>query len=122
MVEEALFRRACGYIQPLRKSIKVKRVEYDPDTGKKLSEREELEIGMEEEHIPADLRVCAYFLNNRDPARWRDHPETEEELGGMVDYPAMASPTCLPPRAADAADAADDADAAVAEDAAEDEA
>ncbi len=98
MVEDALFRRACGYVQSLRKSVKVKRIEYDADTGKKVSEREELETGMEEEHIPADLRVCAYFLNNRDPTRWRDNPEgAPGDADGVVDYPEMVKPTSPPP-------------------------
>lgn len=89
-VEDALYRRACGYKVRLKKSFKVKRVDYDADTGKKLSEREELEAGFEEVHIPADVRVGAYYLNNRDPARWREHPKEEEDLsGGVVAYPAM---------------------------------
>ena len=89
-VEDALYRRACGYKVKLKKSFKVKRVEYDSDTGKKISEREDLEAGFEEVHIPADVRVCAYYLNNRDPARWREHPKDESELlGGVVDYPSM---------------------------------
>ncbi len=97
LVEDALFRRARGYVKRLKKSVKVKRVEYDPETGKKLCEREELETGIEEEHIPADLRVCAYYLNNRDPERWREHPESAaESLGGVVDYPAMEEPTAPP--------------------------
>ena len=92
-VEDALYRRACGYKVRLKKSFKVKRTEYDSDTGKKVSEREELEAGFEEVHIPADVRVCAYFLNNRDPARWREHPKEEGELwGGVVDYPPMEEP------------------------------
>ena len=44
-VEDALYRRACGYKVKLKKSFKVKRVEYDSDTGKKISEREDLEAG-----------------------------------------------------------------------------
>ncbi len=97
-VEDALFRRACGYKVTLHKSIKLKRIEYDADTGKKVSEREELEMGKEEEHIPADLRVCAYFLNNRDPARWRDDPQAVgEDAGGMVAFPAMERHTCSAP-------------------------
>ena len=90
-VEDALYRRACGYKVKLKKSFKVKRVDYDPATGKKTCEREELEAGFEEVHIPADVRVCAYYLNNRDPARWREHPREEGDiLGGVVEYPAMA--------------------------------
>ena len=95
-VEDALYRRACGYKVKLKKSFKVKSSDYDRDTGKKVSEREDLREGFEEVHIPADIRVCAYYLNNRDPSRWREHPGTEEEvMGGVVDFPPMAelSPT-----------------------------
>jgi hypothetical protein len=90
-VEDALFRRACGYKVRLKKSYKVKTVEYDRDTGKKLEEREDLRDGFEEVHIPADVRVCAYYLNNRDPVRWREHPreEGDEERDGTVEYPPM---------------------------------
>lgn len=94
-VEDALYRRACGYKVKLKKSFKVKTVEYDRSTGKKLAEREDLQAGFEEVHIPADVRVCAYYLNNRDPARWREHPkeEGEELLGGVVEYPPMEEET-----------------------------
>ena len=90
-VEDALYRRACGYKVKLKKSYKVKTVEYDRDTGKKLCEQEDLKDGFEEVHIPADVRVCAYYLNNRSPGRWREHPAEAEEkaLGGLVDYPPM---------------------------------
>ena len=90
-VEDALYRRACGYKVKLKKSFKVKNVEYDRDTGKKVCEREDLKEGFEEVHIPADVRVCAYYLNNRDPARWREHPKEEEDaVMGLVAYPDMA--------------------------------
>ena len=90
-VEDALYRRACGYKVKLKKTFKLKRVDYDPDTGKKLTEKEVLEAGFEEVHIPADVRVCAYYLNNRDPARWSEHPaaEGDQPLCGAVDYPPM---------------------------------
>ena len=93
-VEDALYRRARGYKVLVKKTYKVKRVEYDPDTGKKISEREELETGVDEVHVPADVRVVAYYLNNRDPARWREHPKEEGEedavYEGAVAYPPMA--------------------------------
>ena len=90
-VEEALYRRARGYKVKLKKSFKIKVVEYDPATGKKLREGEDLKDGFEEVHIPADVRVCAYYLNNRDPARWREHPKEEGvEPGGLVEFPEMA--------------------------------
>lgn len=93
-VENALYRRAKGYKVALKKTFKVKRVEYDPTTGKKVAEREELESGIEEVHIPADVRVCAYYLNNRDPARWQEHPQGVggDEPDGVVLFPPMESP------------------------------
>ena len=90
-VEDALYRRARGYQVKLKKSFKIKVVEYDPNTGKKLREGEDLKDGFEEVHIPADVRVCAYYLNNRDPARWREHPrEDAAEQNGVVEFPEMA--------------------------------
>ncbi len=92
-VEDALFRRACGYKMAVRKTYKIKRIEYDSDTGKKILEQESLESGTEEEHVPADFRVCTYFLNNRDPERWREHPQATDmgDIAGLVDYPPMES-------------------------------
>lgn len=97
-VEDALYRRACGYKVKLKKSYKVKTAEYDRDTGKKLCEREDLREGFEEVHIPADVRICAYYLNNRSPARWREHPAEAEGVvsGGLVEYPPMEE-LALPP-------------------------
>ena len=93
-VEDALYRRACGYKVKLKKSFKIKVVSYDPDTGKKLEEREDLKDGFEEVHFPADVRVCAYYLNNRDPSRWREHPEeVGEEAVGLVEFPEVVSPS-----------------------------
>ncbi|MBQ9781032.1 MAG: hypothetical protein IJW00_08815 [Clostridia bacterium] len=92
-VEDAICRRAEGYKVELRKTLKVKRVDYDPDTGKKTCEREELMPGVEEIHVPGDVRAAAYFLNNRDPERWCEHPNTAEESGelsGIVEIPAVA--------------------------------
>ena len=91
-VEDAICRRAEGYQVELRKTLKVKRVDYDPDTGKKTCEREELLPGVEEIHVPGDVRAAAYFLNNRAPDRWCEHPNTSEDGGdvtGIVEIPAV---------------------------------
>ena len=93
-IERAVLRRAEGYQIPLRKTYKLKRVQYDPTTGKKISEEEVLEEGIEEVHVPGDLRAGAYFLNNRAPDRWREHPmETQEvgEMGGIVVLPEIVT-------------------------------
>ncbi len=91
-VEDAIYKRARGYKIEVKKTYKVKRVEYDPDTGKKISEREELETGLDEVVVPADIRAGAYWLVNRAPDRWREHPVPDPGdagLGGLVDYPPL---------------------------------
>jgi len=91
LIEDEKADAIVGTVRDLLKSFKIKVVEYDPDTGKKLREGEDLKDGFEEVHIPADVRVCAYYLNNRDPARWREHPkEDEDAVMGLVAYPDMA--------------------------------
>lgn len=99
-VEEAICRRACGYEVELKKTYKVKRVEYDPNTGKKVAEVESLEVGTDEIHVPADLRAGAYWLNNRDPLHWKDHPDEgpsdEVGEGGVVEISAIGTPETPP--------------------------
>ena len=95
-VEDAIYKRARGYKVAVRKTYKVKRVEYDPVTGKKISEREELETGLDEVVVPADIRAGAYWLVNRDPARWKEHPsgcaDGDSDLGAFVEYPPLSCP------------------------------
>ncbi len=91
-IERAVLRRAEGYQIPLKKTYKLKRVQYDPATGKKISEEEVLEQGIEEVHVPGDLRAGAYFLNNRASDRWREHPvveitPAEDTYSGIVVLP-----------------------------------
>lgn len=90
-VEDAICRRASGYKVALKKTYKVKRVEYDPETGKKTCEREELVVGVDEVHVPADMRAGTYWLNNRDPDRWREHPDGDDgnEPVGLVEIPSV---------------------------------
>lgn len=95
-VEDAMYRRARGYKVAVRKTYKVKRVEYDPDTGKKTLEREELQTGLDEVVVPADVRAGAYWLVNRSPSRWREHPRPKDgdevDVGGEVDFPPLDPP------------------------------
>lgn len=92
-VEDAIYRRARGYKVSVRKTYKVKRVEYDPETGKKTCEREELQAGTDEVVVPADVRACAYWLVNRSPARWQEHPAPDASvdalIGGTVEFPPL---------------------------------
>lgn len=104
-VEDAMYRRARGYKVAVKKTYKVKRVEYDPDTGKKTLEREELQTGLDEVVVPADVRAGAYWLVNRSPARWREHPRPKDgdevDVCGEVDFPPLDPPD-EPPAEAEA--------------------
>lgn len=90
-VVEALYKKAVGYNVSLNKTYKLKRVDYDPGTGKKLREYEELATGVDENYIPGDLRAETFWLKNRQPERWGEKPDKylsdEGESGGVVELP-----------------------------------
>lgn len=89
-VMEALHRKAVGYTTPVKKTYKLKRVEFDPDTGKKLQEYEELQTGIDEAHVPADTRAEIFWLQNRCGGEWgTDKSETEGENGGVIELPPV---------------------------------
>lgn len=76
-VENALFKKALGYNAPVKKTFKVKITKYDPQTGKKIEEREELQEAEDEVHIPADTTAQIYWLSNRMPEKWRRQPDKD---------------------------------------------
>ncbi|WP_326975570.1 hypothetical protein [Caproicibacter sp. BJN0012] len=65
-------------------------MDYDPKTGKKLREHEELKIGIDEVHIQADTVAEIFWLKNRRPDRWRDRvdptapPNPERQDDGFL--------------------------------------
>lgn len=75
-VENALHKRALGYTVELKKAIKVKIIDYDPQTQRKIREREEIAIGVDEMHVPPDTTAQIFYLTNRKPEAWkRNRPE-----------------------------------------------
>ena len=80
-VENALHKRAVGYTVELKKAFKLRRVEYDPKTQRKIREYEELATGLEEMHVPADTTAQIFYLTNRKPEDWKRNREemTEED-------------------------------------------
>ncbi len=88
-VENALLKKAKGYTVELKKTFKVKRVEYDPDTGKKLCEREELVTGYDEAHIPADTTAQIFWLKNRRPDVWREKQPAQSTQGEALETDAL---------------------------------
>lgn len=77
-VENALLKKCFGYNVPIKKTFKVKNVDYDSQTGKKIREYEELVTGYDETHVPADTTSQIFWLKNRKPSVWRDKVVTED--------------------------------------------
>lgn len=91
-VVSALYKKATGYNVSLNKTFKLKKIDYDPDTGKKVREYEELATGVDETHVPADLRAETFWLKNRRGDVWSDRPERqsvedEDDSYGIVALP-----------------------------------
>ena len=87
-VIEALYKKATGYSVTVNKTYKLKRVDYDPDTGKKIREYEELQTGADDSYIPADVRAMSFWLKSRQPSRWSEKVDSSaQEPQGAVDIP-----------------------------------
>lgn len=71
-VENALFKSAIGYTMKVRKPVKVRLVDYDPNTGRKIRETETWQAVEEEVHIPANVTAQIFWLKNRKPDQWRE--------------------------------------------------
>lgn len=87
-VEAALYKKCLGYTVKVKKTFKLRRVEYDEATGRKVGEREELVTGEDEVHVPADVGAQKFWLTNREPERWSNKVEFEGELASesVEDY------------------------------------
>lgn len=92
-VESSLFARCVGGVHEVAKAVKIKTVEYDEATGRRLRETERVELAMEQVYVPADTAAIKFFLTNRAPERWKNRTELstdddtkqtlEELLAGM---------------------------------------
>lgn len=78
-VENALFNKATGYTVKLKKPMKVRHVEYDEVSGRKVAEYERIEYIEEEVHVPADTTAQIFWLKNRKPNEWRDKVTVTDE-------------------------------------------
>lgn len=98
-VENDLLKKCHGYNAKVKKTFKVRRVEYDPDTGKKILEEERLETAEDEVHIPADTTAIMFWLANRMRGKWsyKPEPEAEEDENTGVIEMAAAEPEPPPP-------------------------
>lgn len=92
-VEAALYRLATGYTVSLAKTFKVRRVDYDPETGRKIGEHEELVVGYDETHVPANVQAQIFWLTNKRSADWKYKPDggddKNDENSGVVFLPSV---------------------------------
>ena len=92
LVIQALHKRAVGFNVGVQKTYKLKRVEFDPETGKKLREYEELATGVDETYVPPDLSAEKFWLKNRQGDCWLESSEKAsapavEEESGVLELP-----------------------------------
>ena len=69
-VERALYECAVGGTRPVQKKYKLKRVEYNEATGKKMAEYEEMVDGVEEVYTPPSVSAMQFWLRSRMPEKW----------------------------------------------------
>lgn len=88
LIENSLYKKALGFFVMEQKTFKVKAVEYDQDTGKKISEREELKTVEERHYVEPDVKAIIFWLKNRKPEFWREkvigEMEENEDAGVLV--------------------------------------
>lgn len=85
IVENALYKSATGYTMTVKKPVKVKDIEYDPETGRKISERERYVAVEEEIHVPAQVTAQIFWLKNRKPEKWREKHDVVMESNGVLE-------------------------------------
>ncbi len=86
-LEDALYERAKGYSVVVEKQVKCKQIDYDPNTGKKLREREEMVPVKEEVYVAGNMTALQFWLKNRKPEIWQQSGagQTKEEEIEIID-------------------------------------
>ena len=81
-MESALLHKATGYDKPVKKAFKVKTVSYDPETGKKVQEKEELQTAEEEMHVPGNTTAQVFWLKKQAAGPLARQARAERGAGG----------------------------------------
>lgn len=71
-VENALFKSALGFMQTVKKPVRIREVAYDPKSGKKIRESEKWVQVEEEIYVPPQVTAQIFWLKNRKPDQWRE--------------------------------------------------
>lgn len=77
-VENALYLKCIGHKVQLKKTFKVRKIEYN-DAGRKIKEEENLETGEDEVYIPPDTKAIIFWLTNRMREDWKERQNTQME-------------------------------------------
>lgn len=72
IVENALYKSACGFTMKVKKPVRVRRVEYDPATGRKTAEVDTWQAVEEEVYVAPQVTAQIFWLKNRKPEQWRE--------------------------------------------------
>lgn len=79
-VENELFRKAIGFTRKEKRPVKIKEVEYN--NGKRVREKERIEMVEQEVYYPPELGAQIFWLKNRRPDKWRDKVDAKVEAEG----------------------------------------
>jgi len=71
-VENALYKSAMGFTQKVKKPVRIRDVEFDPRTGRKIREVEKWVQVEEEVYIAPQVTAQIFWLKNRKPDQWRE--------------------------------------------------
>jgi hypothetical protein len=74
------FKQSVGYSFYEEVPVKVKRTDYDPETGKKIEEREEIKIVKILRESAPNPTMNIFMLKNRLPDQYKDKHEIEGNL------------------------------------------
>ena len=72
LIENSLYKKAIGFYAREQKAFKVKTVEYDEATGRKIKEFEELKTAEEVHYFEPDIKAIIFWLKNRKPDIWKE--------------------------------------------------
>jgi hypothetical protein len=75
IVENALYQSAIGYRVKVQKPVRVRHIEYDPVSGKKIGETESWQTVEEEIYVQPQVTAQIFWLKNRKPEQWRDRTD-----------------------------------------------
>lgn len=73
-LEKSMYLQAIGFVKKVKKAMKLKNVEYDEETGKRLKEEETIAYYEEEIYIPPSQAAGAFLLKNWDKPNYSNNP------------------------------------------------